>query len=243
MLLPFFICYTFHLARFLLITMTRLSKPKSAHINKQTNKPVKKKPAAFKRKPSYERQVKSHQGPTHIVLFNKPFDVLSQFTDEGERKTLADFINIKDVYAAGRLDRDSEGLLLLTNNGKLQHKIASPKHKSPKTYWVQVEGDVSEEAINALAQGVELKDGKTLPAKVKRMDEPKVWPRNPPIRERKSIPTTWLSITITEGKNRQVRRMTAHVGYPTLRLIRYSIGKYTLDGIENGEFKLITENN
>lgn len=221
--------------------MTRLSKPKSAQITKKPTRPSKQRVAAAK-KHIKTRDVKPHQGPTYIVLFNKPFDVLSQFTDEGNRKTLADFIDIKDVYAAGRLDRDSEGLLLLTNNGKLQHKIASPKHKSPKTYWVQVEGDVTQEAINALSQGVVLKDGKTLPANVKRINEPNVWPRNPPIRERKAIPTTWLSITITEGKNRQVRRMTAHVGFPTLRLIRYAIGKYTLDGIENGEYRLITEN-
>lgn len=221
--------------------MTRLSKPKSAQITKKSTRPNKQRVAAAK-KHIKTRDVKPHQGPTHIVLFNKPFDVLSQFTDEGNRKTLADFIDIKDVYAAGRLDRDSEGLLLLTNNGKLQHKIASPKHKSPKTYWVQVEGDVTQDAINALSQGVVLKDGKTLPADVKRINEPNVWPRNPPIRERKAIPTTWLSITITEGKNRQVRRMTAHVGFPTLRLVRYAIGKYTLDGIENGEYRLITEN-
>ncbi|MCF6455418.1 rRNA large subunit pseudouridine synthase E [Pseudoalteromonas sp. MMG024] len=221
--------------------MTRLSKPKSVQITKKPTRPNKQRVAAAK-KHIKTRDVKPHQGPTHIVLFNKPFDVLSQFTDEGNRKTLADFIDIKDVYAAGRLDRDSEGLLLLTNNGKLQHKIASPKHKSPKTYWVQVEGDVTQDAINALSQGVVLKDGKTLPANVKRINEPNVWPRNPPIRERKAIPTTWLSITITEGKNRQVRRMTAHVGFPTLRLIRYAIGKYTLDGIENGEYRLITEN-
>lgn len=221
--------------------MTRLSKPKSAHITKKPTRQNKERVATTK-KHIKTRDVKPHQGPTHIVLFNKPFDVLSQFTDEGNRKTLADFIDIKDVYAAGRLDRDSEGLLLLTNNGKLQHKIASPKHKSSKTYWVQVEGDVTQDAINALSQGVVLKDGKTLPANVKRINEPNVWPRNPPIRERKAIPTTWLSITITEGKNRQVRRMTAHVGFPTLRLIRYAIGKYTLDGIENGEYRLITEN-
>ncbi|MDE3270732.1 rRNA large subunit pseudouridine synthase E [Pseudoalteromonas sp. G4] len=222
--------------------MTRLSKPKSAQLTKKPTR-LNKQRVSTAKKHIKTRDVKPHQGPTHIVLFNKPFDVLSQFTDEGNRKTLADFIDIKDVYAAGRLDRDSEGLLLLTNNGKLQHKIASPKHKSPKTYWVQVEGDVTEEAINALSQGVVLKDGKTLPANVKRINEPNVWHRNPPIRERKAIPTTWLSITITEGKNRQVRRMTAHVGFPTLRLIRYAIGKYTLDGIENGEYRLITENN
>ncbi len=172
-----------------------------------------------------------------IVLFNKPFDVLSQFTDDSKRQTLANFIPIKEIYAAGRLDRDSEGLLILTNDGKLQHKIASPKNKMSKEYWVQVEGDVTDEAIDKLIKGVDLKDGKTLPAKVSRMASPDVWPRNPPIRERKNIPTSWLRIEIKEGKNRQVRRMTAHVGFPTLRLIRYRIGSWTIDGIENGDFK------
>lgn len=174
-----------------------------------------------------------------IVLFNKPFDVLSQFTDDSKRQTLANFIPIKEIYAAGRLDRDSEGLLILTNDGKLQHKIASPKNKMSKEYWVQVEGDVTDEAIDKLIKGVDLKDGKTLPAKVSRMASPDVWPRNPPIRERKNIPTSWLRIEIKEGKNRQVRRMTAHVGFPTLRLIRYRIGSWTIDGIENGDFKRV----
>ncbi|QIR14769.1 rRNA large subunit pseudouridine synthase E [Shewanella aestuarii] len=174
-----------------------------------------------------------------IVLFNKPFDVLCQFTDEAGRQTLKDFISIKDVYAAGRLDRDSEGLLLLTNDGQLQAQITQPQKKTFKTYWVQVEGEPSPMAIKALCDGIELKDGKTLPAKVKRISEPSIWPRTPPVRERKSIPTSWLEVQICEGRNRQVRRMTAHVGHPTLRLIRYKIGQWSLDGIANGEFKVI----
>ncbi len=175
---------------------------------------------------------------SRIILFNKPYGVLSQFTDADERKTLADFIRIKGVYAAGRLDRDSEGLLLLTDDGELQHRICEPKHEMSKTYWVQVDGAPDEKALDQLREGVDLKDGRTRPAKIQRIDEPcAIWPRTPPIRERKSIPTTWLSITISEGRNRQIRRMTAAVGHPTLRLIRYRVGSWTLDGLDTGAWR------
>ena len=178
--------------------------------------------------------------PRKVILFNKPFDVLTQFTDDQGRKTLKDFINIPNVYAAGRLDRDSEGLLVLTNDGKLQNKIASPKHKTTKCYWVQVEGQPNDEKLQQLRNGVELKDGLTKPAKVSVINQPEImWPRTPPIRERQNIPTTWLELTISEGKNRQVRRMTAHIGHPTLRLVRYRVGNWTIDDIANGEFKTI----
>jgi len=175
-----------------------------------------------------------------IILFNKPFDVLTQFTDSEGRKTLADFIQEKGVYPAGRLDRDSEGLLVLTDDGKLQHRIANPKNKMTKCYWVQVEGEPSEASLDLLRGGIELKDGMTKPAKVKIMGEAYgLWIRNPPIRVRKNIPDTWLEITISEGKNRQVRRMTAAMGHPTLRLIRYRIGSWTIDGLDNGAWRAV----
>ena len=171
-----------------------------------------------------------------LILFNKPYKVMSQFSESGDKETLANYINVADVYPAGRLDYDSEGLLLLTDDGQLQHRIAHPKHKSAKTYWVQVEGIPSLTAIEQLRKGVELKDGLTLPAKVEIIDEPKLWERNPPIRQRANIPTTWLKISITEGKNRQVRRMTAAIGHPTLRLVRTQIGQWSVENIVPGEY-------
>lgn len=177
-----------------------------------------------------------------LILFNKPFNVLSQFTDSGatdknNRKTLKEFIPITGVYPAGRLDRDSEGLLLLTDDGRLQDKIANPKNKMSKTYWVQVEGVPNESDLQILRDGIELKDGMTLPAKIQLINEPsQLWARKPPVRFRKTVADAWLSVTIKEGRNRQVRRMTAAAGFPTLRLIRYRIGSWTLDGVEPEQY-------
>ncbi|WP_267388368.1 pseudouridine synthase [Sphingomonas sp. GC_Shp_3] len=175
-----------------------------------------------------------------LILFNKPYDVLSQFTDRGSeatRATLSTFIDVPGVYPAGRLDRDSEGLLLLTDDGRLQARIADPKFKLPKTYLVQVEGEPDEAALNALRTGVRLKDGMTRPAETERIDPPALWPRDPPIRYRASVPDRWLRLTIREGRNRQVRRMTAAVGHPTLRLVRWSIGDWTVGDLEPGAWR------
>lgn len=176
-----------------------------------------------------------------IILFNKPFNVVCQFSPHEKHSTLKDFIPIPNVYAAGRLDTDSEGLLILTDDGALQHRLSHPKRKEIKTYWVQVEGAPVDADLEPLRHGVDLGDFMTKPAQVIIINEPEqLWLRSPPIRERKAIPTTWLQIQIAEGKNRQVRRMTAKVGLPTLRLIRYAIGQYTIENIENGEFKVVT---
>ncbi len=174
-----------------------------------------------------------------LIAFNKPFNVLSQFTDREQRLTLADFINLPRVRAAGRLDYDSEGLLLLTDDGALQARIAEPRYKLPKTYWAQVEGEPDESALDTLRRGVLLNDGRTQPAQARRLPEPALWPRDPPIRFRKNIPARWIELTITEGRNRQVRRMTAAVGFPTLRLVRVAIGPYRLDGLEPGRWREI----
>lgn len=177
-----------------------------------------------------------------FVLFNKPFNVLSQFTDSAGRETLADYITLKNIYPAGRLDRDSEGLLILTSFGKLQHYISQPRFKMEKTYWAQLEREITPEAIDYLRTGVKLKDGPTAPAKVNAIDEPNIWQRNPPIRERKNIPTSWIEISITEGRNRQVRRMTAETGFPTLRLIRIAVGPWRLEDLQPGEYREIARN-
>lgn len=173
-----------------------------------------------------------------LILFNKPFGVITQFSDDGKHPTLKDFIPVAGVYPAGRLDTDSEGLLILTDDGALQHHLSHPRHKQPKTYWVQVEGIPSAEALELLRSGVDLGDFVTQPAKVRTMEEPaNLWPRTPPIRKRLAIPTSWIEVVIREGKNRQVRRMTAKVGLPTLRLIRFSIGEWNLEGLLPGEWR------
>lgn len=176
-----------------------------------------------------------------LLLFNKPFNVLSQFTDDAQRTTLRAFIDIPGIYPAGRLDYDSEGLLLLTDDGRLQQRIANPRHKLPKTYWVQVEGNIDEEALRKLRKGVLLNDGMTRPAEARALAPPDLWPRNPPIRVRKSIPDSWLELTIHEGRNRQVRRMTAAVGFPTLRLVRVRIGNWELGELQPDESRIWTQ--
>ena len=177
---------------------------------------------------------------SQLILFNKPYGVLSQFSrSDAITPVLADYIDLRGIYPAGRLDKDSEGLLLLTDDGKVQHCISHPRHKLLKTYWVQVEGVPTQAAIDHLNHGVDLKDGLTAPAKARRITEPAVWPRTPPIRYRAAIPTSWLELQISEGRNRQVRRMTAAVGLPTLRLIRVGIGDWRLDGLEPGHYRIL----
>lgn len=176
---------------------------------------------------------------SRLVLFNKPYDVLSQFTDGEQRQTLKDYIDLSGVYPAGRLDRDSEGLLLLTDDGKLQQAISDPRFKLEKTYLVQVEGAIDEGALQALRSGVNLNDGPTLPARAEAIADPQLWARNPPIRVRLSIPDSWLALSIREGRNRQVRRMTAATGFPTLRLIRTRIGPWELGDLQPGEYRVL----
>ncbi|RJS92477.1 pseudouridine synthase [Salinisphaera sp. Q1T1-3] len=183
------------------------------------------------------RADRSAREPSRLIAFNKPFNVLCQFTDAADRATLADYIDQPGVYPAGRLDRDSEGLLLLTNNGRLNAKITQPRSHQSKTYWAQVDGAPDDDALAALAAGPTLSDGPTRPARVRRLTPPTLWPRNPPVRYRKTVPTTWLEIVITEGRNRQVRRMTAAVGAPTLRLVRVAIGDWHLGDLAPGQWR------
>ena len=185
----------------------------------------------------HHRRRRAPPAVPRVILLNKPFNVLCQFQDAEKRATLADFIDIPGIYPAGRLDRDSEGLVVLTNHGALQHRLSDPRYKRWKTYWVQVEGAADADALRRLAEGVKLKDGLTRPARARSMTEPTLWPRDPPIRERKNIPTDWIELSLREGRNRQVRRMTAAVGLPTLRLIRHAIGDWTLDGLAPGQWR------
>ena len=178
---------------------------------------------------------------TSILLLNKPYGVLCQFSGDGERPTLGDYVDVPGVYPAGRLDADSEGLVVLTDDGALQARIAHPRHKLPKRYLVQVEHEPTREQLDALARGVDLGDFVTRPSRVRRIDEPALWPRDPPVRFRKSVPTAWLEVTLTEGRNRQVRRMTAAVGLPTLRLVRWSVGPWTIDGLAPGQWRRATD--
>lgn len=195
-------------------------------------------PPPSRHKPIHpHRATKAPPKQPRLLILNKPFGVLTQFTDDQGRATLKDFVDVPDVYPAGRLDRDSEGLLLLTNDGRLQARIADPQHKMAKTYWVQVEGEPDETQLQRLRAGVMLKDGPTLPAQVKAIAEPPIWARDPPVRFRKNIPTAWLEVTIHEGRNRQVRHMTAAVGLPTLRLVRIRVGPWGLDELPPGQWR------
>lgn len=187
--------------------------------------------------PQVRRSARPAPAAPRLILLNKPFGVLSQFSGDGTHQTLSDFVDVPNVYPAGRLDRDSEGLLLLTNDGALQARIADPRHKLPKTYWAQVEGAPSNEALAQLRTGVLLNDGLTRPAEATLLPEPTLWPRDPPIRVRAQIPTHWIALTLREGRNRQVRRMTAAVGLPTLRLVRVQIGPWCLDNLPPGSWR------